>query len=284
MINKQILNIFAKMSALDKHSKMNFAYEPETSLFDKVMNRLDQINLISKDISQLPGIPINGILINNPVGFAQKMQSYENFALVPKFLLYHFLPPHFFKKEDINILSGNIVSCNKISFINDNNTWLVPDMVYMDYGVPGDILSNVIGKYKQKDILVLGLNDNNQSDIIYKQLETAYPTLSIDCLKDYSLEIQDIIDIISEYKIVIDINSTYNQLIALCCGCVVVSGNASLKNEQLIYASHSKEIVQSMPRLLNDYNKETLEKNAEALLAKHDLNEFQTNLSKILAN
>lgn len=284
MMNKQILNIFAKISAMYSHSKINFAYEPDVSLFDKVMGNLNNINLIDKEISQLPGIPTNGILINNPVDFAQKMQSYGSFTFVPKFLLYHFLPPPFFKKEDINILSGNITSCRKISFINDNNTWLIPDMTYIDYGVPGNIISNVLGKYKQKDILVLNLNNNSQSDIVYKQLETAYPSLSVDALKDYSLGMKDIIDIISEYKIVIDINNTYNQLISLCCGCVVISGNLSLKNKQLVNVSHAKEIVQIVPGLLNDYNKETLHKNAEDLLAKYDFDKFQANLLQILAN
>lgn len=284
MIHKQILNIFSKISAFNNHSKLNFAYEPEVSLFDKIMNNLDNINLITKHIAQLPGIPVNGLLINNPVDFAQKAGSYNDFAFVSKFLFYHFLPPPFFKKEDINILSDNVSSCKKISFINDDNAWLVPDMQYINYGVPGDIISNVLNKYRAKDILILNFNNNNQSDIIYKQLETAYPSLSIDCLKEYSLDIKDIIDIISEYKIIIDINSTFNQLISLCCGCVVISGNASLKNEQLVYASHSKEIVQSVPKLLNSYNQESLQKNAEELLIRHDFNRFRTNLSQILIN
>lgn len=284
MINKQILNIFAKISAIHKHSQMNFAYEPEVSLFDKVIGHFDDINLISKEIAELPGIPANGILINSPVDFAQNMQSYANFALGTKFLLYHFLPPPFFKKEDINILSGNVSSCRKISFINDDNAWLIPDMTYINYGVPGDIISNILGKYKSKDILILNLNNNNQSDIVYKQLEVAYPSLSVDSLKEYSLDMKDIIDIISEYKVVVDINSTYNQLIALCCGCVVVSGNRSLQNKQLINVSHSKEIVQAIPALLNSYNQDTLQENAEELLVKYDLNKFQANLLQILVN
>lgn len=284
MINKQILNIFAKISAIHKHSKMNFAYEPEVSLFDKVISDFDDINLINKEISALPGIPTNGIIINNPVDFAQKMQSYASFASVTNFLLYHFLPPPFFKKEDIDILSGNVSSCRKISFINDNKAWLIPDMNYIDYGVPGDIISNILGKYKQKDILVLNFNNNNQSDIVYKQLETAYPALSVDSLKEYSLDLKNIIDIISEYKVVVDINSTYNQLISLCCGCIVVSGNHSLQNKQLVNVSHSKEIVQAIPALLNTYNQDTLQKNAEELLVKYDLNKFQANLLQILVN
>lgn len=284
MTNKQIFNIFAKISSFNKQSKMNFAYEPEISLFDKVMNDFNEINLINKELAELPGISVNGLLINNPVDFAQKMQSYTNFSLVPRTLFYHFLPPPFFKKEDINILSENISSCRKISFINHNNAWLVPDMISMDYGVPADILSNILGRYKSKDILILNLNKNNQSDIIHKQLEVTYPTLSVDCLKEYSLNLKDIVDIIAEYKIVIDINSTYNQLIALCCGCVVISGNASLQNKYMIHVSHSKEIVQTIPSVLNDYNKETLTKNSEDLLEKYNLNKFYQHLSKILVN
>ena len=284
MINKQILNIFAKISSFDKQSKMNFAYEPEVSLFDKIMNDFSEINLIKRELAELPGISFNGLLINNPVDFAQKMQSYMSFAFVSKTLFYHFLPPPFFKKEDINILGENVSSCRKISFIEHNNAWLVPDMISMNYGVPGDIISNILGKYKSKDILIMNLNNNNQSDIVYKQLETAYPALSVDCLKEYSLNLKDIIDIISEYKVVVDINNTYNQLIALCCGCVVVSGNLSLKNQHMIHVSHSKEIVQAMPNLLNSYDQEALKKNSEILLEKHDLNKFYTNLSQALLN
>jgi hypothetical protein len=63
-----------------------------------------------------------------------------------------------------------------------------------------------------------------------------------------------------------------------------VSGNLSLKNQHMIHVSHSKEIVQAMPNLLNSYDQEALKKNSETLLEKHDLNKFYTNLSQALLN
>jgi hypothetical protein len=282
MLNKQILNIFSKISTLNHTSKINLAYESDVSLFDKIMNDLDICNLVSKEAANLPGIPINGIIINNPVDFAQKLGDYQNFAASSRFLFYHFLPPPNLKKEDISILGGNLSSCYKVSFLGDSSSWLIPDMVHLDYGVPSDIISNILSKYKSKDILVLNLNNNSQSDIIHKQVETAFPTLSVDCFKDYSMSMKDIIDIISEYKIVIDIHSAYNQLISLCCGSIVVSGNTSINNAYLRKVSHSKEIVESIAELLNSYNTEQLSKNAEDLINRYDLNKFKTNMTQIL--
>lgn len=282
MLNKQILNIFSKISTLNHTSRINLAYESDLSLFDKIMDDLDICNLVSKDIANLPGIPINGVIINNPIDFAQKPDNYNNFATCSRFLFYHFLPPPNLKKEDISILGGNTSSCHKISFLGDSSSWLIPDMINLDYGVPADTISNILSKYKSKDILVLNLNKNSQSDIIHKQVETAFPTLSVDCFTDYSMSIKNIVDIISEYKIIIDIHSSYNQLISLCCGSIVISGNTPINNKYLKKVSHSKDIVESIAELLNNYNKEQLLQNAEDLINRYDLNKFQINMTKIL--
>lgn len=280
MKHKQILNIIHKLDSTTNGIPA-FAYDSEGSMFDVYLNTYLPARLISMESYQLPGVGICGLLSNKPFDMAQgSNRLYQLFDTEPRFLLYHDSTPAGMKKEDKQLMSNSLSKyCN--IFLLENTDWLIPHRHYIPYGIPAnDIRNNTFIDKKSKDVCVLNFNNNQTSNAIYNQLKSQ--NVSIDIIKDLTFNMSDYISIISEYKIVIDVYSTFNRLISMLCGCLVVSGINSFEKDFVISTNSIAELVKQIHISLQSIDIDKNITNAQILFDKYKDNQFIDNLNNIL--
>lgn len=280
MKHKQILNIIHKLYS-STNSIPTFAYDSEGSLFDVYLNEHLPVRLISMESYQLPGIGVCGLLSNKPFDMAQgSNRLYQLFDTEARFLLYHDNTPAGMKKEDKQLMSNSLSKyCN--IFLLENTDWLIPNRHYIPYSIPTrDIENNTFIDKKTKDICVLNFNNNKTSNAIYNQLKSQ--NASTDIIKDLTFNMSDYISMISEYKIVIDVYSTFNRLIAMLCGCLVVSGINSFEKDFIISTNSIAELVKQIHISLQSIDIDRNIKNAQVLFDKYKDNQFINNLNNLL--
>ena len=277
MKHKQILNIIHKLYS-STNSVPTFAYDSEGSLFDVYLNEHLPARLISMESYQIPGIGICGLLSNKPFDMAQgSNRLYQLFDTEPRFLLYHDNTPAGMKKEDKQLMSNSLSKyCN--IFLLENTDWLIPHKHYIPYGIPiNDITNNTFIDKKTKDVCILNFNNNQTSNAIYNQLKSQ--NISIDIMKDLTFNMSDYISIISEYKIVIDVYSTFNRLVSMLCGCLVVSGINSFEKDFIISTNSIADLVKQIHISLQSINIDKNIQNAQILFDKYKNNQFINNLN-----
>jgi hypothetical protein len=276
MKNKQILNLINRINS--KYNKVLpiFAYDDESSLFDVYLNTVLNINFMSMNNYLMPGIPTNGLVTNKPVHYAQQNSRYQQYLLCPKYIFYHENAPVNMKKEDKKIIANNLRNAKNVSFI-ENNNWINENMVHMRYGLPGDLIQQYHNTDKDKKIAVLNFNNNEPSNIILQQLQNS--NIEADSLSDPNLDLKDYISIISSYKIIIDVYSSFNRLLALACGCIVISGNNYLEPDMIMSCDSIIEIVQKTQEALtkNNFSIDT-----KYLLSKYNESQFIKNMYELL--
>lgn len=280
MKHKQILNIIHKLYS-STNSVPTFAYDSEGSLFDVYLNEHLPARLISMESYQIPGIGICGLLSNKPFDMAQgSNRLYQLFDTEPRFLLYHDNTPAGMKKEDKQLMSNSLSKyCN--IFLLENTDWLIPHKHYIPYGIPiNDITNNTFIDKKTKDVCILNFNNNQTSNAIYNQLKSQ--NISIDIMKDLTFNMSDYISIISEYKIVIDVYSTFNRLVSMLCGCLVVSGINSFEKDFIISTNSIADLVKQIHISLQSINIDKNIQNAQILFDKYKNNQFINNLNNLL--
>lgn len=280
---KQIQNIISFLEFKYNNKPLNIAYESNRCLFDKIISEINNINLISREAAELPGIYVNGLISNTPLHITQNQQEYLEFNPYKKILFYHNKPYGFLKKEDISILNNHVKDYINIGFTQDAFMWNIKGMQLINYGLQKNIL-NFHNSNKNKDILVLNLNNNNTSDTIYKQIIGRYNSLSVDMLTDHNLKMEEYYSTISSYKVVLDFSSSYNQLVSAALGCLVVSGNKFLDNKYIIHMSNSKDIIDSIPLIINKYSNSELKSNAENIIEQYPFDKFEQNILNIFNN
>ena len=281
MKNKQILNILHKLDTINKVGVPVFAYDKESSLFDVYLNEYLPVRLISMESYSLPGVGICGLISNRPMEMAQATNSlYKLFDAEPRFILYHDNTPIGMKKEDKQLMGNSLSLYRNVSFTS-NIDWPVRNMSYMTYGIPEDILeNNTVIEQKNKDVCILNFNQNQTSNIIYNQLKNQ--NIEVEQLTDLTFSMSDYISIISEYKIVIDVYSVFNILIALLCGCCVISGMNSFEKELIISNNNITELIKQTQINLKSIDINKNKKNIEILFNKYKNNNFITNLNNLL--
>ena len=166
-------------------------------------------------------------------------------------------------------------------FLLENTDWLIPHKHYIPYGIPiNDITNNTFIDKKTKDVCILNFNNNQTSNAIYNQLKSQ--NISIDIMKDLTFNMSDYISIISEYKIVIDVYSTFNRLVSMLCGCLVVSGINSFEKDFIISTNSIADLVKQIHISLQSINIDKNIQNAQILFDKYKNNQFINNLNNLL--
>jgi len=261
-INKQINNIFYNHKRKISHSNTNILYEKTHSFFDAAIfsdSSHSLLPIIINDNNQylIENIFYSGLWINDIIQFSQKIPAYANFY-TDYILAIHSAPSSLFKREDLMILKKNINQYPFVCFGEFKNTWPMENITYIPYGVKNPGASYT----KSKDILVINQKKQKQTDILYQYLKQQYALTDI--LHSAPSDINEVHNILSQYKVCIDIDNYYNLLVANACGCIGITALQS-NDADIISVNNSNKIFHIINNLIieNDYNKisnQTIEK------------------------
>lgn len=240
-MNNQIYNIISSYIYTKTETKHNIYYEPIYSLYDALMLLNDEYNYHYKNDSEQT-IELSHYIeyINNPIDFSRNIQSSTSYS--HKILFFHTTPSARIKKEDIFLINQSIGHYPCYSYINNNIGWGIKNIDYIKYGVPINKKSEEISK--TKDIAILNNAINSEENTrLFHSLKNQYNSIDLITIKenhtfDYYL------DLISNYKILIDTSSYFNCLCGISVGCCAIT-SSNYNNDKYIYS------VDSYDNLLN---------------------------------
>lgn len=277
MIKQAIIN--TAYSVISKSTSV--LYESTNGLFDPVIKEMDGQLFDSKDILENYYYDCyfsNNIFTNN------NMKDFIFTNHLKSVIGIHSEPPHSFKKEDLYIFHSNTKYSTKIFFGDDiAASWRVDNSVnnfIIDYGIP---------RFNSKvprdvPVLILNLDNNPQIDNLYRFIQS-----NIDnCIMIKSISglssLQEIVDVISKSKIVIDTSSRINILFALACGCNTISSLKSIKSSFNYPIEDYSSVMTLINTILLDYNKDISENIKEEIATNYPYDTFLAKINSIFTN
>lgn len=246
------------------NKNINILYSNHNSLFDYLFKTIDYNIYYANDVVSVHYY--DTIIINDFLSYHSWGQSFSNQYHIKPSLFLHDAPPSSFKKEDIALVHQNTKRVHRIIFGNHlANMWkLQPDkyVTVMDYGLP---VFNSANK-RDKSILIMNLQGNNNSATLHQHIKNHIGDCDILNTLPMSWSLNDICNLLSQYKIFIDLSHTVNSLVAASCGCQCISPHPLPKNKLISSITDYSNIISIIQILLGtnlsdderEYNKNLL--------------------------
>lgn len=261
-------------------------YSAHNSSFDSIIFNLDAANYcLDTAYSHYYDLYIT----HNGFDYAQQAQNWCNAMHLNALVFFHKKPPAKFKKEDSVILKNSLDKTRKI-FIGQeiasawaSNTWSNAHTI--EYGIP----VNKAIPDKTKSILFINQSNNSQIQSLYSGLVKQFP--NSDLLHTMSLDIDIVTKTLSDYTIVVDMDSTINILLAAACGCKtitspMVSIDADIRESYKIinYDSLSKIIENIILEPISDndikFNQQIIDEHYNYTTFKNQITDIMTKAKK----
>ena len=215
----------------------NIIYNKHNSFFDLIINSLEY-NFFDFSNKDTTGLNFNLLIGNEPISFSQNDIILAKNLHINSLVFFHNPPQKKFKKEDCIILKNNISSSYKVLTTNELvGAWLPSDNRWsvIDYGIvdPGPIDYQI----KNKNILILNINNNPNIDQIFQTLKQYHQ--DIDILNSMPKNLEDLYSLLENYRICIDFENLINALTASVLQCYCIT---SYFCPHLSYYTHIKNI------------------------------------------
>jgi len=222
--------------------------------------------------------PFIAAIYDNPISLSQQIQNININYHVNAIVFIHSRAPDPLKKEDKYILSEKLNSVTKIFFSKEiQDSWSLKNNIYLiPYGV------KLLNTEKTKNILLINTSKNSNIDKLYAYTKNIYNDCDIlyDII-DYDL----MIDYISQYKIVISLENTYDSLVGAASGCYVISNNLKDNNlPSVIYLNNFTTIVHTIQSILNFKNDNSIEISKSYIQENYPINKFYASIKDIFLN
>lgn len=268
LINSQTHNYLMNMHNIHKGYPISVQYQFTNSLFDKALGELEWLKLLDKQEIETLELAYGNSIISYPIHF-----NPEKLSLVDhthqQLLLFHIHTYPMLKVEDIAILSNNLNKYTKISFSPTISKWPLSNLINMQYGIP--YLPVPMSQQPKKSILILNLNNNSTTTSVHRLLQKSFD--DIDILSHSSLSLAEMYQLMSKYKICIDLDNYYNLLIAGYCGAYGI-GIGQSYDSHIATVQTPQQILDIVPQVLGRYKPEAMEQIKVMIAEKYDFNKF----------
>ena len=266
------------------NERINVLYSPTKNTFDLLAELLD-INLYRTD-GGLQNYYYDLFWSNNFLDHTQQTKMLSNHQHLIDIVWFHNSPPVKFKKEDIALVKGQLNNTKKIfpdiatlqawGCNIDKNTMVIP------YGIP--VFENLENINKTESILVMNPNNSQEINSLYQHIKNEFPTAQIINGLQHIESINVLYNIVSKYKICIDIYNPMNVLISQYLGCKTITSTShspEIKGiTQLFDYSNINTILHSV--INDELSKEDILHNQLWIQSNHSFSEFYTSASKLL--
>lgn len=224
----------------------NILYFKHKSVFDYIFDMLDLNIFIAKG---MPAYYYDLMITNDFLQYHNETKVLSTTNHLSHLLLFHNAPPANFKKEDIYLFQKEVRGNHKIFFSQYlADTWKIqtdPRTKIINYGIPDISISQ--SNARQKSIIILNFENNTQLDALYRHIKNQ--AIDCDILQNVDAQhftILDLANLLSNYKICINVSSDINTLFATSCGCQCISPLDMNDNKLFIRGNDYSDIISSL--------------------------------------
>jgi hypothetical protein len=192
-------------------------YDSNLDLYYSFISQHSKFNFITQKNQ-----PYVAYINDNVIDVSQKINSIYLQNHVDTILLFHNSPPSLLKKEDKYILNSKIKNAYKIFFSTTiENEWGLSNRCYtFPYGVKTTINDAT------KNVILLNFSNNSTISQIYSNIKESIENVHmLSSIKHHTYD--QLINLISDYRIAICIGNEYNTLACAGCGCIVLSNSTT---------------------------------------------------------
>lgn len=257
-------------------SKNTLLYNCKKDLFFTTLSQCELINIIDS-----PSQPFSILVSDNPIDYSQVSMKMNLAYHVNSLILFHKEPPQALKKEDKAILDKKLKNSYRLFFSkNIEQSWgltTTEKNINIEYGV-----LTVDQNHKDKNVCVLNLNKDNGIQNLYQHIKNSI----IDCdLIDTNINDNEIINILSQYKICIIPHDTYDTLLAASLGSLVYTSSTQI-DKSITNIVYIKDYNSINDRLKNDLEQwpnmdSNLKENQLYIHNKYNIDKFYNQFSNI---
>jgi len=280
-MNNPVLNI--SYGSINKN--INILYSSSLRLFDIIFNNInsdnDKVNIFF-DNDSMNSYYYDIYFSNNFLQHTNETQQKAHAMHLKDIIGIHSPPPNSFKKEDVQLTHNNLQKTHKILFNRQTaESWgfLENDKTsIIEYGIP---ITNWIHKdNRNKDVLVLNMENNPQVTSLYNHIKNHIPLSDIATAINPNVPIDNIAKFIANYKIVLDFGNEINTLFVASCGTTCLTSLDMGYSNRLIYnISNYSDIINIIKTKLNEeltqQDRQSLSKN---ITDKYDYDFFKIRL------
>jgi hypothetical protein len=257
-------------------SKNTLLYKGKKDLFLTTLLQCESMNIIDS-----PSQPFSILLSDNPIDYSQTSIKNSLMYHVNSLILFHKEPPQALKKEDKAILDKKLKNSYRLFFSKDiEKSWglaTIEKNINIEYGV-----IRIDEKDKNKNVCVVNLNKDNGIQNLYQHIKNTI----IDCdLIDAHTDGDEVLKILSQYKICIIPHDTYDALLAASFGGLVYTSSSQI-DKSISNIAYIKDYNTINDRLKNDLNQwdninSLLRQNQSYIHDKYNIDKFYSEFNNI---
>ena len=261
---------------------INVLYDYGNSIFDKFISKYLDMSLIYKDTYPVTREILSYDIYwdNHPVEYITNINFYKNQHILD-IVFFHEYPEAMLKKED-KFLLQNRLRDSLVIYTNElfKQEWSIYDGKYIQYGIP-DV--NVDLEHPRKSILLMNLDTSGRSgELLYTHIKNQFPdATTIKNISDMSYD--NITETLKQYSVCITLKKPFDSLVALSCGCDVLS-SSSLSEDGVVYIEDFNKINLMIKSALENRNTKIIEERINNLIKKYDLEVFQNEIYNTIRN
>lgn len=217
-------NLIKNASPIDLENPVSAIYKKHNSIFDLCLQHLSNLYIIELEDNIYKYIDTDIFCSNDLLQHSQDMSLIRRLHLID-LIFCHSPLPSFLKKEDWyllleNVKDSSIVATNTetLNFYKQINNKTAQDIYHIRYGIPEIELDNL---NKKQSIIILNLKKDQQTYNLYNYVKQHYKDcLIIDNIYPDIYNIMSFLNLIKEYKILIDLDTNIHVLAGLATGCI----------------------------------------------------------------
>jgi hypothetical protein len=263
---------------------INLIYDPSQTLFDHVFKMTDS-TIISVQNRMSDSFYYDAYVSNNFFPYVNNRVSLQYKYQLLDMVLFHQCPPPILKKEDKTILKNSLRSTYKVFFTEKiAEAWDIQDhrSFNINYGLPK--ISHTIPEFtNRRSILVINTNNDPAINTLFSTIHNIFPdAFLIKDMLDSNLETS--LELMSNYKIVIDLSNAYNTMCATLSGCFTITSQMYDNNiESCLVVQDFRNIPQVFTNLMNQ-NYALIQKDIEYLTLSYNIDSFIIQMNQLLQN
>ena len=260
---------------------ISILYDYSNSVFDKFVEKYLDISLIHKNAYEATREILSYDIYwdNHPVEYISNLQTYRDQHILD-IVFFHEPPETLLKKEDKFLLQNRLQ--NSLQIYTDESfksAWTINTGQYIPYGITDTKISS---ENPRKSIVLMNTDNIRAGEILYQHIKQYFPDAEV--VQDMScMSYDDITETLSKFNVCITLRKSFDSLVALSCGCDVLS-SSSLSENGILHIEDFNQIHIMIESALNSRNMQKIKERTNDLIKKYDLSTFQNQIYNTITN